>query len=377
MMDPRHALHDASEILSPSLLIYREIVRQNLQDMIALARGADRLRPHVKTHKMAEIVRLAESLGIRKHKCATIAEAEMVAAAGGTDVLLAYPLVGPNLKRFALLVRGYRAHDLPRHGRSSRLGARLVGGRAGTRPAGSGPGRPGGRDGPDGNRSRRARLPSCTRWSTGCRTSCPMACTPMTARSRIATGTHVADAVQPGLERTLALYDRLLKRGLPVPRLVVGGTPTFPIYAELDQPGVECSPGTCVLQDDSYGTRYPDLPFTPAALILTRVVSHPRPGRLCLDLGYKAVAADPTGPRARLLEIDDAQLVVHSEEHLVVETARAETHSDRNPAAGPPHPHLPERRPTPPRLRHRERSGRRPMGSDRPRSRAGSLIMRC
>ena len=74
-----------------------------------MARGPERLRPHVKTHKMAEIVRMAESLGIRKHKCATIAEAEMVAAAGGTDVLLAYPLVGPNLKRFAHLIRGYRS----------------------------------------------------------------------------------------------------------------------------------------------------------------------------------------------------------------------------------------------------------------------------
>ena len=77
--------------------------------MIALAGGAARLRPHVKTHKMAEIVRLVESSGIRKHKCATIAEAEMVAAAGGTDVLLAYPLTGPNLKRFVQLVRGYRS----------------------------------------------------------------------------------------------------------------------------------------------------------------------------------------------------------------------------------------------------------------------------
>ena len=108
MMDPRYALRDTSELLSPGLLIYRGLVRRNLQDMIAMAQGAERLRPHVKTHKMAEIVRMAESMGIRKHKCATIAEAEMVAAAGGTDVLLSYPLTGPNLKRFALLVRGYR-----------------------------------------------------------------------------------------------------------------------------------------------------------------------------------------------------------------------------------------------------------------------------
>ena len=83
MMDPHYLVRDSSELLSPSLLIYPKLVRQNLETMIAMARGPERLRPHVKTHKMAEIVRLAESLGIRKHKCATIAEAEMVAAAGG------------------------------------------------------------------------------------------------------------------------------------------------------------------------------------------------------------------------------------------------------------------------------------------------------
>src|SRR5262249_37819686 len=124
-----------------------------------------------------------------------------------------------------------------------------------------------------------------------------------------------------GLERVLALRERLLKRGQDVPRLVLGGTPTFPIHAELELPGVECSPGTVVLHDQSYASRFPDLPFTPAALLLTRVVSHPRPGRLCLDLGHKAVAADPAGPRAWILGIDDATPVIHSEEHLVVETS--------------------------------------------------------
>ena len=106
-MDPRCSLVDSTHLLSPSLLIYRDLVRQNLRDMIAMARGVERLRPHAKTHKMAEIIRMAGELGIHKHKCATIAEAEMVAAAGGSDVLLAYPLVGPNLTRFTRLVRGY------------------------------------------------------------------------------------------------------------------------------------------------------------------------------------------------------------------------------------------------------------------------------
>jgi D-serine deaminase-like pyridoxal phosphate-dependent protein len=323
MLDLRYGLRDPSELLSPSLLIYPKFVRQNIQDMIALARGPARLRPHLKTHKMAEIVRMAELLGIRKHKCATIAEAEMAAAAGGTDVLLAYPLVGPNVKRFVHLVRGYRATtfratvDHPDSARALSAAAEgldrpipvLVDLDIGMGRTGIAPGEP--------------------------------AAELYAVLDRLANllpdGLHAYDghihdgdiasrrlAAQSGLDATLALYERLLKRGLPVPRLVMGGTPTFPIYTELELPGVECSPGTAVLQDAGYASRYPDLAFTPAALLLTRVVSRPSPGRLCLDLGYKAVAADPAGPRARFLDLDDARPVGHSEEHLVVETAQAE-----------------------------------------------------
>src|SRR3954453_16050206 len=109
MIDARYPIHDVENLLSPSLVIFRADVRRNLEAMIAMAGDADRLRPHVKTHKMPAIVHLAESMGIRKHKCATIAEAEMVAASGGTDVLLAYPLVGPNIARLARLIRTFPA----------------------------------------------------------------------------------------------------------------------------------------------------------------------------------------------------------------------------------------------------------------------------
>src|SRR5438094_252858 len=43
----------------------------------------------------------------------------------------------------------------------------------------------------------------------------------------------------PVIEQTLVLRDRLEALGLPVRRLVMGGTPTFPIHAALDVPGVE------------------------------------------------------------------------------------------------------------------------------------------
>ena len=93
---------------------------------------------------------------------------------------------------------------------------------------------------------------------------------------------------------SLALRTMLETNGLPVPRIVVGGTPTFPVFAKLDIPGLECSPGTCFLHDQGYGSKYSDMTaFTPAALLLTRVISKPPPTRLTFDLGYKAVASDP------------------------------------------------------------------------------------
>jgi D-serine deaminase-like pyridoxal phosphate-dependent protein len=122
-------------------------------------------------------------------------------------------------------------------------------------------------------------------------------------------------------EPVLQLRIRLLEHGLPVPRLIAGGTPTFAIHAS--HPDRDLSPGTYVLWDFGYGDKFPELPFQPAAVLLTRVVSKPGANRLCLDLGHKAVAAENPHPRVRLLELPDALPVMHSEEHLVIETPRA------------------------------------------------------
>ena len=78
-MDPRHRIQDTSEIISPGLVIFADIVRDNLERMIAIAGTPERLRPHCKTHKMREIIELELEAGITRHKCATLAEAEMLA----------------------------------------------------------------------------------------------------------------------------------------------------------------------------------------------------------------------------------------------------------------------------------------------------------
>jgi D-serine deaminase-like pyridoxal phosphate-dependent protein len=63
--------------------------------------------------------------------------------------------------------------------------------------------------------------------------------------------------------------------------------------------------------------------FERAALLLTRVISRTAPDRMCLDLGYKAVASDPKGDRLVLQDLLGARLLLQNEEHLLVETPDA------------------------------------------------------
>jgi D-serine deaminase-like pyridoxal phosphate-dependent protein len=321
-MDPRYALKNTDAMLSPSLVIFKDLVTANLLAMIEMAGGADRLRPHVKTHKMPAMIRLAESLGIRKHKCATIAEAEMVAAAGGSDILIAYPIVGPNIARFARLVRGYPkatfrtvvddadaadalSAGLPANHPVSTLVDLDIGmGRTGIDPG----------DAAFHLYEHLSGLPNLR----------PDGLQAYDGHIAIVDLTERIEAARPGQDATLALRQRLIDAGFKVSIVVFGGTPTFPVHARLDLPGLELSPGTSSLFDNGYATRYPDLPFVPSALLLTRVISRPRPGRVTLDLGYKAVASDPpVANRVIIPGMPDATVAFQSEEHLVLDTPHA------------------------------------------------------
>ena len=45
-MDPRYHLADVSQLLSPGLIVYKDLVVQNIRRMIEMAGGVARLRPH-------------------------------------------------------------------------------------------------------------------------------------------------------------------------------------------------------------------------------------------------------------------------------------------------------------------------------------------
>jgi D-serine deaminase-like pyridoxal phosphate-dependent protein len=324
-MNSAYVLTDPRDTPSPALLFYKDLIRRNLARALVIAKGPERLRPHVKTHKTREIARMELEACVTKHKCATIAEAEMLANCGVTDVLLAYPLVGPNCARFARLVSAFpgcrfsttadhvvavAALSQAMHSAGQTVDVLL--------DVDVGQNRTGIAPGPEA-----VAMYQQIAHSPGLRAS----------------GLHVYDghqhqenpaereaAVRQKLESVLAFRSQLEQKGLPVPRLVLGGTPTFPIYARLQLPGLELSPGTCFLHDHGYGSKFADLAgFTPAALLLTRVISRPLPNRLTLDLGYKAVAGDPpAGKRLVLLDVPDVTPVLHNEEHYVVDTPAAD-----------------------------------------------------
>ena len=330
-----YRIEDAASLLSPSLVFYKELIARNIARAVEIAGYPNRLRPHVKTHKTREIVQMERASGIGKHKCATIAEAEMLASCGTTDVLLAYPLVGPNCVRMARLVRAFpacRFSTVADDADSARsLSEAMVAERAEIDvlldvDAGQ-------------HRTGIACIPNPTLPPKGGGGAIEL----YELFSRLPGlrpgGLHIYDghlhqtevaqrdaSVRQFLGPLLSFRDDLRdKRRLPVPRLVFGGTPTFAVYARLDLPDAEFSPGTCVLHDHSYATSFPDMTgFTPAALLLTRVVSRPTATRVTLDLGYKAVASDPPAhDRCALLDVPDCRPVLQNEEHLVIETPSA------------------------------------------------------
>ncbi|MEZ0486243.1 D-TA family PLP-dependent enzyme [Fibrella aquatica] len=312
-------VQNADTIDSPALLIYPDRVGQNIQLAITLAGGVERLRPHVKTHKMAAVTRLMIGAGITKFKCATIAEADMLGQASAPDVLLAYPVVGPKMARLQTLTVTYpetRFSCLVDNLATARQLSILfadqpldvfidlnVGmGRTGIATA-------------DAHQLANdcANLP-------GIRVVGLHAYDGHIRDTDVPTRTSRANQ---GYQAALAVRDSIEAGQSTQLTLIMGGTPTSSIHAQQKGERVQTSPGTFVFWDAGYAEQLPDLPFQIAAVLLTRVISVIDDHTLTLDLGHKSVAAENPQPRVVFPEHPNAELIGQSEEHLVVNVPNA------------------------------------------------------
>ena len=314
-------LDRTDDLDTPALLYYEEPLTRNLDRIIAMAGGAATLWPHVKSHKCPDIVRIQQAKGIERFKCATIAEAEMLARCGALHILLAYPLAGPAAARFARLQILYPGSVFYAIADSLEL-LRLLDGA-----------------------SREAGLVSKVLLDVDCgmrRTGMPMDSVPeflvaaASLKSVFICGLHAYDGNHNAVnleERQAAvtacdtalfrLMDMLRAGGIREPLLVACGTPSFRCHTQF--PGIFYSPGTGFLMDWAYRVFMPELEF--AAAVATRVISHPGERLFTLDLGYKGIAADPPGQRGVIAGMEEtAKPVLQNEEHWVFRMEEGHTH---------------------------------------------------
>lgn len=104
-----------SEIPTPAVLVDLDRVDENIRTLVEQNRHYGIAhRPHIKTHKCVWLAQRQLELGARGITCAKLGEAEVMAAGGIDDILLAYPLIGRDkLDRLqALLEQGVRIRTI-------------------------------------------------------------------------------------------------------------------------------------------------------------------------------------------------------------------------------------------------------------------------
>lgn len=314
-------LHHPGEVLSPSLLFGWAGIQNNLQRMLAIAGTPTRLRPHMKTHKTREITNLYLEHGITKHKCATLQEAEVLAECGVHDVLIAYPMVGPNQQRLCYLAARYPDTSFAVLGDDREMLQLL------DRTAKANGVKLGlfvdfnvGQD--------RTGLLQEPAWLADLKQFTQLSLVGVHLYDGHNTSTKSEERqaqVQRTYQRACEVRAHLQQLSTTSLEIVLGGTPAFLLLSNhIDDAHVTFSPGTCILHDAGYQQKYPELGFVPAAAVLTRCISRPAPNLVTFDIGTKAICADPPfGMRVHLVGLEHAKCTLHNEEHYVVETDQA------------------------------------------------------
>ena len=320
MVGPAHL----NDVPTPALTVERARVLTNLEEMAARARSLGvALRPHAKTHKSPAIATLQREHGATGLTVATVAEAECFAAHGHDDLLITTPPVGNwRLERLVSLARRARVRValddvevVDALDRACRRGDVEIGflwevdcgvGRFGTPP---GP--------PTAELVARA-VDTAKHCSFDGLLTFGGHAYAATDRSQI---TAAADDERDAIVRTA---DELLARGVEVKVRSVGTTPTSSVM-QASEGITEIRPGNYVFYDATQ-VALGLVPLERCALsVLATVVSRPAAGRLILDSGSKALAAERLTtltpgfgmieghPELRVERLYEEQAIVHSD----------------------------------------------------------------
>lgn len=293
-----------ADLATPALLVDLDRLDANIAAMAAHCRRAGcQLRPHVKTHKCPEIARRQVAAGAVGVSAATVAEAEVMVAAGLPGVLLTSPIVdaGKVRRMVDLIRRGGDVLLAVGHPRQVELLAEAVGADplrvdvlidldVGDRRFGITPGEPA------------LDLARLIRRHPALRVRGVQAY--RGAAAHVAGFAERRDFSRAALAPALATFDLLQRSGFAVEFLSGASTGTYNIDCDLPIP-VELQSGSYVFMDNEYhaiGGRdsavYDD--FQRSLTVLSTVVSTTHADRVTVDAGIKSFSTDtPFRPEAR------------------------------------------------------------------------------
>lgn len=311
----------AARLMTPALLIDRDRVKRNIATTIRLLGGeASRWRPHVKTAKLGYVMRMLVETGVRQFKCATSLELSVACQAGARDVLVAYPLIGPNAARVRQLAEQEENVAISvlvenesqiEQWRETPVGV-FVDINSGMNRTGV----------PEDRIDEILAL-----------------CQSISSFGLKLRGLHYYDGhlskytmperctqAHRGYDQLMRIMDALAMIDIGVPEVITAGTPALPCslsYQRFSGAPVlhRVSPGTVVYCDTTSLVQLPEYGYLPAAVVLTRVVSHPTTGTITCDAGHKTVSADAGIPTCAVLGHPELEPLTPSEEHLPMRVA--------------------------------------------------------
>lgn len=326
--DERYRVNDASEVMTPALILYPEIIASNIERTLQLLGGkADRWRAHIKTSKLNYTLRLLIDRGVENFKCATTLELLEACRSRARDVLLAYPVIGANACRVREIAEQFPEVRISVLAETETQIAQWRGSSVGVfldiNPGMN-------RTGIEQSDTRRV-------------LALVRAIEDANLEFR---GLHYYDgqyghvdeverhaATHTGYDRLMELVGEIQRSGTSVKEIITAGTPTFPCSLAYEGfRGREfthrISPGTVVYCDATSQAQLPrEYGYAPAAVVLTRVVSRPHAGIVTCDAGHKSVSADAGVPTCVVVGHSELTPLTPSEEHLPMAVSQA--------AAGP------------------------------------------
>jgi D-serine deaminase-like pyridoxal phosphate-dependent protein len=310
-------INGCESVLTPALAIYSDAVDANVAETVRLLGGRpERWRPHVKTAKLASTMRQYVAHSIRQFKCSTTLELATLCEAGASDILFAFPCVGPRANRIraialsypnvrlSLIVENHWEVDM---WRGSGIGV-FIDVNPGMNRTGV-------------HQSRVEEIVGLAKH--------------IEAEGLRFAGLHYYDghlrqpdreerdvAAHSGYEQLTKLVQALRHEKIASPEVVTSGTPTLP--CAISFPGFQTeefvhrvSPGTVVYNDLVSLSQLPaEWGFDLAALVLTTVISQPAPEIITCDAGHKVVSVDSGLPSCAVVGRPDLEPLRPSEEHM-------------------------------------------------------------